>query len=744
MRYVIPQSIRISFKPVLSAALSALLALSGVPAGAGAASHGVSEPVERAAIVSVYELAREEGVRAPVRIVRADDSSSPSTFSSSFGAPVPRFTARFLALEDDNSHLQPDAHGAIGPSHAVVMANSQMRIHTRGAEIISTVSLDNFWSPVGGSPDAFSPRIFYDAIARRWFAVASANRNSAGSALLFGASRTSDPNGTWNLYRLSGAQANLSNEWIDSPNVGFNGTWVVVSADIYDVGNTATPKRSQTWAIEKADLYAGASGVTVTRFPNDTTNFSLMPAVVHDAAQTDMFLVSRLNAASGSVRLFRIQGAVGAETLTALGDVTSSIGGWSAAPAGANFAPQLDGGGIDVGNDRVQNAVFRNNALWFAQTVFLPAGGAPTRSAVQWWQINLANPTSPSLKQNARLDDPSGAKFFAVPSLAVNRDDEMLIGYTRFGADQYPSANYSFHYPLDGVNSMRDDTVMKEGEGPYVKTGGGTNRWSGNSAALVEPGNDYLMWTLQAFAAAPSGSGDGSGRWGLWWIQVVPSDLGVSLTTTKPSVAVDRILTYNVSVDNLGARGFTNVMAELTLPPDSTFVPGASSTDCTESGGKVRCGVGVVAAAGSGPESQRIASIAVRPAKLGSVNATATFIAKETDGNSSNNVATLATPVNPSTNVYPNPWKPGDEDFGSAAGPCGNGLIFDSLPADSTIRIYNVLGDLVRRMDVTAADNGCKAWDGKNDSGSEIASGIYLAVIKTPSGEDVRKIAVEK
>lgn len=99
--------------------------------------------------------------------------------------------------------------------------------------------------------------------------------------------------------------------------------------------------------------------------------------------------------------------------------------------------------------------------------------------------------------------------------------------------------------------------------------------------------------------------------------------------------------------------------------------------------------------------------------------------------------------------VFPVPWKPGTGgQFDSPTGAygCGPGITFDNLTAQAAISIYNYRGDLIRELRLTAADNGCKAWDGKNSAGRDVASGIYLAVIKTsPSGTRlIKKLAIER
>lgn len=96
--------------------------------------------------------------------------------------------------------------------------------------------------------------------------------------------------------------------------------------------------------------------------------------------------------------------------------------------------------------------------------------------------------------------------------------------------------------------------------------------------------------------------------------------------------------------------------------------------------------------------------------------------------------------------AFPIPWKPGSGDrFDSAnvAG-CGRGIIFEKLTSQATIRIYNVVGDLIRELPVSDEDSGCKAWDGKNDAGLDVASGVYVALLKCSSGKKTLKMMIER
>jgi len=66
--------------------------------------------------------------------------------------------------------------------------------------------------------------------------------------------------------------------------------------------------------------------------------------------------------------------------------------------------------------------------------------------------------------------------------------------------------------------------------------------------------------------------------------------------------------------------------------------------------------------------------------------------------------------------VYPNPWRA--DRHGS-----GVPVIFDSLTADSTVKIFTMSGHQVRSL--TPA-SGKATWDLKNDGGETVASGIYF------------------
>lgn len=436
----------------------------------------------------------------------------------------------FLALGDNNVTIPPDTHGAVGPAHLMVMLNSQVRVQQRDGAALLTVGLNEFWTVAGGS-GAFDPKVLYDPYGQRWIVTACDDARSPDSALLIGVSQTSDPMGAWNLYRLDGDAGNVG--WVDYPSLGFTRDWITVQVNINRIVGD-TPYRTDVYAFNKADLYTGGSGLH-TLFMLDVATYgrTIVPAITYDPVLATHYLLQNYNGnpgdGNGYLGLYTITGPVGSEVFTA-GPLISTPNPWGLVPpSGADFAPQLDTTVKIQNNDaRMQNVVYRNETLWATHTVFLPAG-AVSRSAVQWWQL-APNGT---VLQRARIDDPTGATFYAFPSLTVNQANDMLIGYSRFSATQYASANYAYRAGSDPLNSLRPDRVLKEGEGIYHKIGAsGRNRWGDYSNTVVDPLNDLDMWTIQEYAALPVGTGNGSGRWGTWWGRIIPPPVSPTPTAT--------------------------------------------------------------------------------------------------------------------------------------------------------------------------------------------------------------------
>ncbi|MEK6301999.1 MAG: C25 family cysteine peptidase [Acidobacteriota bacterium] len=524
----------------------------------------------KTAVVNFLELAAREATNPPVPKLpkRHEVEPVPETHGKMEGSgppavepkllppapsvPSPSPLAQFQGLIDDTTFIPPDVHGAAGPNHLMTALNPQMLIQNKSGAVISTLSTFAFWSPLGIGTIS-DPRVLYDPFSNRWMQTIIVDYFTANSAICVAVSQTNNPTGTWNLFKLDVDSANT--KWADFPSMGFNKNWIVVSVNMYPVlGGPFSNAR--TLVCVKSNLYANTTPVGTFKFFDRPLNDggTIQPAVTMDNTTETEYFVNHDTSSSGTARIYTLTGPVGSEAMNIGPAVVSTLGGWTfGSQADPDMLPQLGAANVAHDEPRWRSVVFRNGAIWGCQQILLPAGGSPNRSSVQWWQLTTAG----AVTQMGRIDDPTGAKSYAYPSIAVNKDNDVLIGYSRFSATQVPSANYSFRAHSDPLGTLRDDRVFKAGESCYVKTfGGGHNRWGDYSNTCVDPVNDFDMWTIQEYAATSSGGcGDGSGRWATWWAKVAASPTQADLTTFVVK-GYDRgqFLQWETSreIDNLG------------------------------------------------------------------------------------------------------------------------------------------------------------------------------------------------
>jgi len=482
----------------------------------------------------------EGGQSAPQAASAPFDPDAPpeASVAAAVGPPPgqsPPPATSFQGLVDNNTIIPPDTHGAVGPNHVLTVLNSQVRVQDRNGAVISTVNLDTFWQALG-SPDAFDPKAFYDSFENRFIFTAVSDSFADTSSLLIGVSQTSDPTGNWNLYRIDADPANLA--WADYPNLGFNKDWIVATVNMFAINPIDQIIHpyfgANIYVFSKTNLYANGSGEHTLLKDDSTKGFTLIPAVTHDNELSTMYMVQVDNLINflfplgvNRLQISTITGPVGSEVLELAAAYTPSVDWWWALDFFfliGGSGPQLGGGffGIDLGDSRIQNVVYRNGSLWCTHNIYLPNEfffTVPFHSAVQWWQLEPDG----DILQTGRIEDETGNTSYAYPSIAVNRCNDVLIGYSSFSTNQYASANYSFRFGTDPPNTLRSDVLLKAGEGVYFKTFGGfANRWGDYSATMVDPVNDVDMWTIQEYAATPAGTNppgffSTESRWAVWW-----------------------------------------------------------------------------------------------------------------------------------------------------------------------------------------------------------------------------------
>jgi hypothetical protein len=455
----------------------------------------------------------------------------------------------------------------------------------------------------GNPPSTFDPKIYFDRFNNRFIYVVTANAQNVNSATLFAVSQTADPTGVWFRYGIlasdAGSPANTATtgRWADYPSVGHNKNWITIQINMFGYGTGGTGYRGPAlYVIDKQAAYAGPGSLPVNTFFQGTTctsnedlgcGFTMAPSIAEDNTSETMYLLESWNSTSAILRLGKIIGTPSAPLYDGVIQHPQARNSWRASAlnigTSGGYQPQRQlfsyapsGNRIMANDARIQNVVLRNGRLWAAHTVMIAAtptapgtsGGNTTtpdvKSAVQWWEIDPSQEPGvvilPAI-QAGRVFDPTAdnchngggaertgctlanqvGQFFSFPTIAVNKNNEVLIGFTMASAFTFPNGGYVYRAPTDPVDTTRDPVVFRAGQATYsLGSGSGTarqNRWGDYSATMVEPVNDTDFWTTQEYSESfrQVGSIGVTSPWSTWWTLVRPN-------TPQPVPATDLLI----------------------------------------------------------------------------------------------------------------------------------------------------------------------------------------------------------
>jgi hypothetical protein len=443
----------------------------------------------------------------PEQVLTPADLAGPTPAASAVrAAPLPPSPAPAVAFEgggDDGTSIPPDTMGVVNSRFVFNPLNNNIHILDRTGTVLSHMALDRFWDVFGAPMASFDPRAAYDPYGQRFLFTSTANAERTDSSLLIGVSRTDDPAGNWSLGFLRVDPVQQGQIWLDQPSIGFSADKITVQVNMYTLsGNDFVGSSVYVW--DKDDFYRSAHVPPVRLFVLTGQGGTQHPAVTCDPGERTQYLVSRWSGNSngrGFFAVYEVTGSVSSGTvaLRRIGYIETPGVSWDSFVKG-DFAPQPGTPQrIDTGDDRVLSVVYRKGSLWFSHTVFAPVGG-PNRAAAQWLQVETGTWT---VRQLGRVEDPTGTVFYAFPTLAVNSDEDALIGFSCFSASQFASGAYAYRAAGDPAGRMRTPHVYAPGGNTYFNTAGGSdNRWGDYSRTQVDPADDRSFWTIQEHASS--------------------------------------------------------------------------------------------------------------------------------------------------------------------------------------------------------------------------------------------------
>ena len=488
-------------------------------------------------------------------------TSLPNTIESVSRQPL----QGFLGHIDPLSTIPPDSHGAVGLTNVVTATNDFVIVHAKnGGAVLSQITFATFFN----NPDMSDPYMQFDPYLNRYWV--SGISTTATNKVFIAVSQTPDPAGSWYRYSFTPSSADGA-LLLDHPYLGFDNKLLVITGRKFPGGTNFTGPI--LFVFDKASLAAGdkiAFGTNAQTIEKGTADGDVpcpVTALGLTAPAPVFYIVQNWNGSSSAIRLSTITGNIPTLTWNTSTAVFPSGGSpWSGAQLG-NLAPQLDEPRkIAVNDARISSAQLVNGKIWCAHHIGLPAT-AFDHTAVQWWQLSVAG----DVLQRGRIDDPAGLVSRYYPTIAVNPDENVIIGYTVSSPTTRINAAYSTRTATTALNTTDDEYVYKGGISTYWKDyGSGRARWGDYSHSAVDPVSGDL-WTIQEYAEERTSAADNDSRYGVWWAEVsfliFNTDAAISNIIDPNGAAPYCTLPVNpkVTIKNLGIDTLKSVKVGLIL-----------------------------------------------------------------------------------------------------------------------------------------------------------------------------------
>lgn len=475
----------------------------------------------------VRERAEHEEPNARPMILPGTTTSATDPLASlpviALSAPAPATTASFDGLDFANwgAGHPPDTNGDVGPDHYVQAINTAVGIYRKtdgvrlAAFTFDTLMSQGHFGNLCDTENFGDPVVLYDTFEDRWiitdfaFQLDASNNviNPPGMFQCFAASKTGDPvSGGWNFYSINTAGG--------LGDYGKFGIWpdgLYMSVNMFDYAAGGGFQNARLYALNKAQMYAGAPAIQVVSFDAPASEFTLLPANARlqtgtPPAGSPNYFTSVWNYLNVvGVWKFHVDwNSISTSTLTGPFNVTTPTN-WSQFTGASGRAP-TPANALDTLYPRlmVQNQysnISGVESLWDSHTVGA-SGATSAQAAVRYYQVGVTGGTVAASSTQAFTYNPDAVLHRYMPSSAVDRNGDLAIGYTASNATTHPSIRYAGRLATDPVNTITyTETTILQGTGSQTST----NRWGDYSAMTLDP-NGCTFWYTSEYYTVNGGN----------------------------------------------------------------------------------------------------------------------------------------------------------------------------------------------------------------------------------------------
>ena len=444
-------------------------------------------------------------------------------------APVPSPLFQFDGMgRPPGNGFPPDTNGDVGPNHYIQTINTSLAIYskTTGAALAGPLSFNTFMSQgnFGNLCDTNNfgdPVVLYDTFEDRWvitdFAfinTASGVTNPPGAFQCFAVSKTGDPvTGGWNYYSIQ-----IADTLNDYPKFGIWSDGIYMMANEFGFGSLSGQfVQSRVWAFNKSQMYDGAANPQIVSFNaprldvNGGSVFTIIPSNARLQTGTpppgtpNYFVSTGTYTNSLQVWKFSVDwNNVYNSTFTGP-SVPGAGATWTGPPA---TVPSQGGNALDTLATRamMQNQytnIGGNESIWLTHTV---RNSTTTGIAVpRYYELSVTGGTVAAATNQSAFHQPDNTVNRFMPSLAVDRMGDMMLGYTASSSTMKPAIRYAGRLAGDPLSTLpQTETDLIQGGGTQVGNCGTTacTRWGDYSAMSLDPVDGCTFWFTTEYYAA--------------------------------------------------------------------------------------------------------------------------------------------------------------------------------------------------------------------------------------------------
>jgi len=434
-------------------------------------------------------------------------------------APPPSSNFEGLFFSANGNGHPPDTVGDVGPNHYIQAINTSLGIFDKTGNKIASFTFNTFMSQgaFGNLCDTNNfgdPVVLYDTFEDRWVVTDFAFQLSGGAVVsppgayqCFAVSRSGDPvSGGWNFYSL-----HITDFLNDYPKFGIWPDGIYMSANMFAFPAGGTFQGSRVWALNKAQMYAGAASIQSVSFNVPGSDFTVIPS--NSRLQTgtpppgtpNYFLSTSQFLNALSIYKFHVDwNKISLSTFTGP-DIPIASSSWpnSTAPN----ALSLGGNSLDVLATRAMMQTQYTNlsgveSLWASHTVRRGSTVAPFTglAAPRFYQVPVTGGIVGANITQAATFDPDGANVISrfMPSVGVDRAGNMAMGYSTSSSTTKPAIKYAGRLATDPINTLgQTEQLLIQGAGTQVGNCGGApcTRWGDYSAMTLDPDGCTFWYT---------------------------------------------------------------------------------------------------------------------------------------------------------------------------------------------------------------------------------------------------------